>query len=136
MGSDRNLAGLGTGFFAVRSDRFALLLGALGLVASWLWVMVNLGSRYWHLRWEQQVEDIEGKLAPAFKQFFLANRKELDTIVKRGVQSHKRYRLDRGLWNWAVLRRPSVSYMMTLLSCAFFVFWLTAEIGLAVRHYR
>ena len=129
---------IGTGFFAVRgnSERLALLLGALGVVASWLWVMVNLGSRYWHIRWERQVEDLEEKLAPAFSRFFLASRKELDAIVRRGLQSRKWYRPDRGLWNWAVLRRPSVSYMMTLLSCAFLAFWLTAEIGLAVRHFQ
>jgi hypothetical protein len=129
---------IGTGFFAVRthSEKSALLLGGLGATASLLWVLVNLGSRYWHLRWEQQVEDVEQRLDPAFRKFFLASRAELDAVVARSLQSHKWYRPDRALWNWAVLRRPSVSYMMTLLSCAFVAFWLAAEIGLAIRHYR
>jgi hypothetical protein len=125
---------IGTGFFAVRSVKFALLLGGLGFVASLLWLLVNLGSRYWHVRWERQVEDIEAKLTPAFNHFFLVTQDELDVIVRKGLQ-YKRYRPDRGLWNWAVLKKPSVSFMMTLLSCAFVVFWLTAEIGFAVRHY-
>jgi len=126
---------VGTGFFVARahSENAALLLGGLGAAASLLWVLVNLGSRYWQLRWEQQVEDVEKRLAPAFKHFFRASGKELDAIVRRGLPSHKWYRPDRALWNWAILRRPGVSYMMTLLSCAFVVFWVTAEIGLA-RH--
>lgn len=126
---------IGTGFFAVRSEKAALLLGGLGLVAAWLWLLVNLGSRYWHIRWEQQVEDIEEKLEPAFHRFFFASRRELDEIVTRGLPSNSNARVDRRLWNWAILKRPSVSLMITYLSCAFLIFWLSAEIGLAVHHF-
>jgi hypothetical protein len=30
------------------------------------------------------------------------------------------------LWYWALLKRPSVSLMMTYLSVAFFSFWIAA----------
>ncbi len=34
-----------------------------------------------------------------------------------------------------VVKKPSVSLMMTYLSCAFIVFWLVAIAGLLVRDY-
>ncbi len=46
---------LGTGFFVVKGDGFALLLSILGVVGSTLWLCVNLGSKFWQVRWEQQL---------------------------------------------------------------------------------
>ena len=122
---------IGTGFFAIKSDRFALLLGSLGLLASVLWLCVNLGSKFWQSRWEQQVEDQEKLLSPTFDKFFAVDKDDLQKIVKRSLADVPRWRLDRRLWYQGVRKRPSVSLMMTYLSCAFVLFWSVA-LGLLI----
>jgi hypothetical protein len=117
---------IGTGFFAIRSRDFAFLLGSLGLVASILWLCVNLGSKFWQSRWEQQVEDQEKLLSPAFDRFFAIDADDLRKMVGRSLAEVPRWRLDRRAWYWGVRSRPSVSLMMTYLSCAFVLFWSMA----------
>jgi hypothetical protein len=44
------------------------------------------------------------------------------------------WRIDRRAWYWAVLKKPSVSLMMTYLSCAFVIFWLAVIVMATVVH--
>ncbi len=89
---------IGTGFFAIKSDEFALLLGGLGLISSWLWLLVNLGSKFWQSRWEQQLEDEEEKLGTPF-ELFSAPRDTLEKIVEKSLDpSYSRWRIDRRAW--------------------------------------
>src|SRR5438552_16696563 len=61
---------IGTGYFALGDDHhYAILLAAFGVVISWLWLMVNLGSKFWQSRWEKQLEIAEDGL-PQFAGFF------------------------------------------------------------------
>lgn len=128
---------LGTGFFALLNHgEFALLLGGLGVISSWLWLLVNLGSKFWQSRWEQQLEDEEAKLGARSQELFSASRPMLIEIVERSLdRDYRKWRLDRRVWYWGVLKKPSVSLMMTWLSCAFIIFWLVAIAGLLVRDY-
>lgn len=119
---------IGTGFFVIKKHELSVLLGSFGIAASVLWLLVNLGSKFWQSRWEQQVEDQEKLLAPVFDRFFGVDKEGLAEIVKESLADAPWWRPDRHLWYFGVLRRPSVSYMMTLLSCAFIAFWIAAVI--------
>jgi len=50
---------LGTGLFVVRGHGFAVLLSLLGLTSALLWLCVNLGGKFWQVRWEQRLHDEE-----------------------------------------------------------------------------
>lgn len=125
---------IGTGYFALGNDHhYAILLAAFGVLISWLWLMVNLGSKFWQSRWEQQLEIVEAGL-PQFAGFFKTDDK-LIKIVDASLdrKGHRRWRGDRWAWYWAIKKRPSVSLMMTYLSVAFLGFWLA---GLAFAIHR
>jgi hypothetical protein len=64
-------------------------------VASILWLCVNLGSKFWQSRWEQQVEDQEKLLSPTFDKFFAVGADDLDEIVSRSLAEARVWRLDR-----------------------------------------
>lgn len=38
---------LAVGFFSLAQTRFQIPLAFLGLISSWLWFRVSLGSKYW-----------------------------------------------------------------------------------------
>jgi hypothetical protein len=116
---------IGTGFFAIKNEKFAVLLGSLGIASSLLWLCLNLGSKFWQSRWEQQLEDQEKLLLP-FEGFFAVPKADLRKIVERSLAKPARWRVDRRAWHWGVKKRPSVSLMMTYLSCAFIAFWIAA----------
>src|SRR5207253_2849572 len=97
----------------------------LGLGAAILWLCVNLGGKFWQVRWEQQLHDEEVREHfPKDMRLFSADKDELECIVSRGLGTPRAWRLDRRLWHRAILIKPSVSLMMTYLSCCFIVVWL------------
>jgi hypothetical protein len=126
---------IGTGFFAIGSAAYAILLGVFGVVSSWLWLLVNFGSKFWQSRWEEQLEIEEAGL-PQFEGFFDQSGDELRKIVDSSLdRNHRKWRYDRWSWYWAVKKRPSVSFMMTYLSVAFLAFWIGALIIAIVRQW-
>ena len=98
---------------------------------------MNLGSKFWQSRWEQQLEDEEASIGQPFTRLFSPSRQELRQVVTKSLDRYGewRWRIDRRLWYWALLRKPSVSLMMTYLSAAFVLFWVAALVGLFVRDY-
>jgi hypothetical protein len=127
---------IGTGFFAVRSDEFAYLLGGLGLVSAWLWLRVNLGSKFWQSRWEERLHRTEKELAPEGINLFGADWPTVMEDVRASLSDHfhEPGRVARA-YERAVLGKPSVTRMMTYLSGAFLAFWVVGLIGLFVRDY-
>lgn len=109
-------------------DRLAFLLSLVGLVAAWLWVRVNLGSKYWQARWEHRLEVAEKQLPGNWKLFSAGDRlREKD--VRKGLD----YDNPENSWlvkryNNAVLKKPSVSKRMTALSAFFVVIWAIAAV--------
>jgi hypothetical protein len=53
---------IAAGFFSLREVRYALPLAFLGFFVGLLWVAMNLGSRFWHARWQHRVCIAEEKL--------------------------------------------------------------------------
>jgi Ca2+/Na+ antiporter len=124
---------IGTGFFVIDGRAYRILLGMFGIIVSWLWLLVNFGSKFWQSRWEKQLEIVEREL-PQFHGFFDQKGTQLREIVKESLdRDHKWWRYDRWSWYWAVEKRPSVSLMMTYLAFTFLVFWVATLIITAVR---
>jgi hypothetical protein len=116
---------LAIGFFTREPSRVTLLLASLGALSSVLWYFVMLGSKYWQSRWEDKLAEIERVIAPDLKAF-AASRDETDAAARRALSSTKHRR-----WADAVMRKPSVSYHMTLLSGTFIIGWCVVA-GLSI----
>jgi len=118
---------LALGFFNLQKQEYAIFLAVFGFFVSCLWFRVNLGSKFWQLRWEHRLSEIEKQIDPNLHFFAV----DLDTVrsdVKNSIKNdrHKgwiRRHLDR-----QVLKKHSVSYNMTLLSISFMVAWAILEI--------
>jgi hypothetical protein len=115
---------LALGFFNLKEQGvYGLVLAIFGIVVSCLWFRANLGSKFWQSRWEQRLIIIERQIDKELK-FFSA---DWDTI-KQEVEQRLRDNPRRGLFKrWLerrVLRRPSVSEQMILLSGCFFIGWM------------
>jgi hypothetical protein len=118
---------LAAGFFSLKDEGYALVLAGLGSIASLLWILVNLGGKYWHSRWEHELIVREQKLYPEDPKF-AASREQTDEYVRRSLQWNGPGVL-RQFFDRLVVLKPSVSGVMTILSLVFLLTW----IGLLVR---
>jgi len=114
--------GMAFGFFKFENKAYAIIFGALGLVASLLWLRTCLGSKFWQARWEQRLMDFERAELPGL-DFFAASPERIGEDVKAGLSLKSHGRFERFIYGMA-LRKPSVSFSMILLSCSFVVGWL------------
>jgi hypothetical protein len=129
---------IAVGFFSRGDqDKYSFLLGLLGVGAAYLWLLINLGSKFWQSRWEHRLEVIEEKL-PIPVGLFSAKWPDVSSDVERSFDTSypaKRWygRWPALLYKWAVLRKPSVSRVMTALSLFFAAFWIGVSVtsGLA-----
>lgn len=118
---------LAVGFFNLQKplslQPYSLLLAGFGLLASFLWYRVNLGGKFWQSRWEQRLAKIETVLAPDIK-FFAADKGITEGDVKESLLWDSSKGTFRKWIDKQILKRPSVSYNMTLLSLLFIMGWV------------
>lgn len=73
MGSLKLFLALNTaiaiGFFSLKNRNYAPFLALFGLVCSTLWVLANLGSKFWQARWEEKLATIEKESYPHAELF-------------------------------------------------------------------
>jgi hypothetical protein len=124
---------LAIGFFNLQKLWYVLFLAVFGLIVSWLWFRVNLGSKFWQLRWEQRLSEIEKEIYPE-RHFFAADWDIIEGDVKESIYNAKRGGFPRHGWlDNRVLKKYSVSHHMTLLSILFMVGWTILAISTVVR---
>lgn len=112
-------------FYKINIPSFAVPISIFGMIISLIWISVNLGSKYWQDRWERKLSKIELRLKPN-AQLFSAPSKVMNEEVKEGLRYYKSkgFQLWRKIINKLVLRKPSVSRSMILLSMVFLLFWI------------
>lgn len=118
------------GFFARdEQDCYAFLLSIIGLVVAVLWVLINLGSKFWQSRWERRLEIVENGLLPGFDLFAASKERVKEDVRKSleygGPDEHWHGRL----YKQAVLTKPSVSKIMTALSAFFVIVWVVVAVA-------
>src|SRR3990172_1180465 len=105
---------LALGFFSLKEPVYSVLFAVVGLITSFLWFAVSLGSKFWQARWEYRLSQIEKQLAPGL-DFFSADRATVKRDVEESLKSSGHWGFQRCL-DRLVLVKPSVSFMMMLLS--------------------
>ena len=115
---------LALGFFNLKAPEYSVLLAVVGLVTSGLWFAVSLGSKFWQSRWEYRLSQIEKQVAPGLN-FFSADLATVQRDVEDSIRFSEHFWARRWL-DRLVLKKPSVSLMMTLLSLVFVAAWAAA----------
>ncbi|MEI8667284.1 hypothetical protein P4S65_02385 [Pseudoalteromonas sp. B131b] len=111
------------GFFLKAGDSHQLLLGFFGLVVAILWLFVNIGGKFWQSRWERRLHLTEESLNLTNK-LFSSDWGEINNDVKESIRFSDHSGI-RKLFDMILLKKPSVSFMMELLSITFIVLWLS-----------
>lgn len=113
---------IAVGFFSQKDPSFTLPLSILGFSCSFLWFLVNLGSKFWQARWEEKLRDVETEVAPELKMFT-----EEYSDIRRGVERNLRRQATTIFGRMvmsSILRKPAVSTLVIYLSLLFDAFWL------------
>lgn len=111
------------GFFLKANNEHQLALGIFGLTIAILWLLVNAGGKFWQSRWERRLHIAEESLNPEIK-LFSSGWDEINQDARESIEFSKHSSIRKHLDN-LVLEKPSVSYMMELLSIAFIILWVS-----------
>lgn len=120
-------SGLAIAYFQIESQRFLLPVAIFAVVVCIFWFEVALGSKFWALRWEQAVFELEngyvedGSLAER-NRLFSASSSVVTMKVKKGLQFWTHGIFARWI-DSRLLKKPSVSLAMMKLIVAFIVAW-------------
>ena len=114
---------IAVGFFLKAAGVYQIWLGIFGFLVSVLWVVINCGSKFWQSRWEARLNIAEGELRKDIN-YFSADWETLQNDVKNSIAFSNHGRL-RKIFDKLVLAKPSVSFVMILLSILFVIFWIT-----------
>ncbi|MFT7359321.1 hypothetical protein [Parasphingorhabdus sp.] len=117
------ITALGIGAIAVDNDLLALLITIFGTVTSFLWFRTNLGSRFWQESWEVEVNKLAGSLRVTSFERPMSDIKEQ---VRLSLKGSKKQSLFRRWVDQQIVKKPSVSYHMIILSIVSTSIWLCA----------
>ncbi len=132
--------GLALGYFNLKSTGFGIFLSIVGIISSYLWFRVCLGSKFWQSRWEHRLDVIEryyrerGDI-PKEDQFILfsADPQTITEDVKKSLTKRPHGTFQRKI-DEQILKKPSVSSEMTKLSVLFVVGWIVL-LGASIYFY-
>jgi hypothetical protein len=113
---------LAVGFFNAKAKPDACILAAIGFLVALLWYRVNLGSKYWYSRWEHRLKLVEKAYAPGLN-LFSADWPVIQDDVRKSLNIDEHHGFRRML-DKQVLRKPSVSVAMIILSLLFVIGWI------------
>ncbi|MEL6107018.1 MAG: hypothetical protein AAFU85_13310 [Planctomycetota bacterium] len=117
---------IAVGFFSLNDAKFQVLLSFTGVSVALLWLGVNLGSKFWQSRWEYRVHKTETELGSKIGLFSADwQTVQQDVVASFGFRKHGWLHRQ---YQKAIMTKPSVTLMMTLLSVLFIFFWITSAI--------
>lgn len=115
------ITALGVGAFSAGDPIIGLIISGFSVFVCWLWFQTNLGSRFWQIFWENEVELLAKKYGI---ESFIKETPEIREEL-RGKISHSQKRSTFRNWIDAqVLKKPSVTHSMITLSFFAMIFWI------------
>lgn len=117
------MTALGIGVFSIKDLKYSLMISIFASITSWFWYRTNLGSKFWHESWEVEVVNL------AKEQGIRAFERPTPDVIKQVKQSLEDASSlgDRGVvrrWlDRQILKKPSVSHYMILLSLTSTALW-------------
>lgn len=126
-------SGLAVGYFTLDNPLYQLVLAALGLLASTLWLAVCLGSKFWQTRWEARLAEFEQEHFPALG-LFAADALRIHRDVETGFDLAQVKGMKRMIYGLTLSSKPSVSYSMIRLAMLFVIGWAVLGVAFIVEH--
>lgn len=125
------MTALGVGVFAIKDTKYALLISIFATITSWYWYKTNLGSKFWHESWEVEVVNLAKE--QGIRSFERPTLEVIDQVKKSledASASLKRNFVRRWL-DRQILKKPSVSHYMILLSLTSSLLWGIISISMS-----
>lgn len=122
------------GTFSRVHPEFQLPFAIFGIVISYLWFRVNLGSKYWQVRWEHKVAELEEKIDREI--LFSADRDTTDKAVENFLSPNKHQDSLPSIYENLILSKASVSRNMIYLSMTFVIFWTVILLFLCCKNFN
>tara|TARA_R110000850_G_scaffold792_2_gene4616 strand:+ start:1706 stop:2248 length:543 start_codon:yes stop_codon:yes gene_type:complete len=124
------ITALGIGAIAVDANLLALLITVFGTIASFLWFRTNLGSRFWQESWEVEVNELAGQLGV---RSFERPMRDIREQVRSSLKGSKKQSFLRRWVDRQIVKKPSVSYHMIILSIISTIVWLFAFLFFSIQ---
>ncbi|MEO9601171.1 hypothetical protein [Parasphingorhabdus sp.] len=124
------ITALGIGAIAVDDNLLALIITVFGTITSFLWFRTNLGSRFWQESWEVEVNELAEKLGVTS---FERPMKDIKEQVRQSLKGSKKQSFFRRWVDQQIVKKPSVSYHMIILSIVSIAIWLCAFLFFLVQ---
>ena len=127
------MTALGVGVFTIKQEGIALIIAVFAAVSSYYWYRTNLGSKFWQESWEVEVVKLaQAENVEAFTRSTPDIVAQVSNSLQAGVGSGlKRSRVQRFI-DRQIIKKPSVSYYMTLLSLSSILLWTIISLVYAV----
>ena len=125
------MTALGIGVFAITDIKYALMISVFATITSWFWYKTNLGSKFWHESWEVEVVNL------AKEQNIRSFERPTNEVIEQVKASLEQASTlgDRGaVRRWVdtqILKKPSVSHYMIMLSLTSTMLWATVSVAQA-----
>lgn len=117
------MTALGIGVFAIKIPFFAVTISIFATITSWYWYKTNLGSKFWQESWEVEVTILSKELGiRSFEKSMRDIREQVTAALEQARESSGKGRIQRWL-DRQVMKKPSVSHYMILLSLTSTVLW-------------
>lgn len=128
---------LAVAFFGLQKTFYAPFVAAVGAVVCYFWFRVALGGKFWQVRWERKLRELEESYSAsgvfdARLKLFALDREDVKIQVKEELErgGHK------GFARWLdtqILTKPSVSATMITLAVFFALCWMALLVTVLVR---
>ena len=125
------MTALGVGVFTIKSSKYALCISLFAAITSWYWYKTNLGSKFWQESWE--VEVVKLAKEKGIRSFERPTSEIVDQVkdsLEAGWQQSGKGSI-RKLIDRQILKKPSVSHYMILLSLTSVGLWTVISISYA-----
>ena len=117
---------IAVGFFFKANKEYQLWLGIFGCLVSLLWISINFGSKFWQSRWENRLKIAEENFDCEIN-YFSADWSAIKNDVEESLRFSNHGSIRRFV-DKLILLKPSVSFIMTLLSILFGCLWILLTI--------
>jgi len=108
-------------FFTQKAEIYAPIIAMLGIIVSLLWFNVSTGAKFWQSRWEYRLMKLEKELGEDIN-LFSADWDVIYSDVQESIKYGKHSGIAK-IIDKAILKKPSVSLMMIVLSIVFILTW-------------
>jgi hypothetical protein len=134
--------GVAIAFFNLKekSVEWAPFVALVGVLVSFLWIRVALGSKFWQVHWERKLAQVENeyvasRVLPDLK-LFNQSTTQVKAEVSAALADEQHANWVEWLIDKRIVEKPSVTLAMISLSLLFCVAWavlLVVSVGMAAQ---